>query len=138
MEFFVYSRDVIARVAPHDVPHVIVSITSGETDVARFPIPATCRGVLRLVFADLEPRAVDASSRALLFDEEHARRIWTFVLAHRSAIERIVVHCDAGRSRSPAVAAALALAFGEDHETFFRQYTPNRHVYETLLATRPA
>lgn len=43
--------------------------------------------------------------------------------------------CDAGYSRSPAVAAAIAKAFGVDDEEYFSggRYCPNRHVYRTTL-----
>lgn len=48
-----------------------------------------------------------------------------------------VIHCDAGYSRSPAVAAALALALngrGADDEFFVKgNYCPNMHVYNTML-----
>lgn len=41
----------------------------------------------------------------------------------------------AGYSRSPAVAAAIAKAFGVDDEEYFSggRYCPNRHVYRTML-----
>ena len=50
-------------------------------------------------------------------------------------IQQIIVHCDAGYSRSPAVAAAIAKAFGVDDEEYFSggRYCPNRHVYRTML-----
>lgn len=45
-----------------------------------------------------------------------------------------VVDCDAGYSRSPAVAAALAKALRESDEEFFgHDYCINNHVYTTLL-----
>ena len=51
------------------------------------------------------------------------------------AVEQIIVHCDAGYSRSPAVAAAIVKAMGESDEVYFSsgEYCPNRHVYRTLL-----
>lgn len=50
-------------------------------------------------------------------------------------IQQIIVHCDAGYSRSPAIAAAIAKAFGMDDEEYFSggRYCPNRHVYRTML-----
>ncbi len=136
MQLYVYSRDALARVRPHEVAHMIISVTSALDDVARFPIPSTCVGVLRLAFADLIPSGVDASTRSLLFTPAQAEQIWSFVDRHRANVERIVVHCDAGHSRSPAIAAALARAFGLEHENYFRQYEPNQHVYDTMVAAR--
>jgi hypothetical protein len=36
-------------------------------------------------------------------------------------------------SRSPAIAAALAGAYGGDEAQFFRDYQPNLYVYEHML-----
>jgi len=136
-ELFVYSRDALARVAPHEVPHVIVSITSSPDDRARFPVPPTCRGVLRIAFADLLPSEVDEATRHLLFTRAHAARIWEFLAEHRD-VERIVVHCDAGHSRSPAVAAAIASSFGEDPAPYLARYSPNPYVLALMNDTAPS
>jgi predicted protein tyrosine phosphatase len=131
VEIFVYSRAAIERLPPHDVPHVIVSVTSGDTDVAVLPSSSSCRGILRLVFSDIgEEAGVDG----IVFTREHARTVWEFLERHRAAITRLVVHCDAGLSRSPAIAAAVAKAWLGDDNEFFRRYLPNQHVYRTLLA----
>lgn len=85
--------------------------------------------MLRLSFADIDR----PSAGAVMFGAEHARAICAFVSEHRSSIECVVVHCDAGFSRSPAVAAALARCLGQDDAEFFRRYHPNMHVYRTLI-----
>ncbi len=114
---------------PHDVPHVIISITTTEGDLARLPTCDQCRGVLRLVFGDVEV----ATGHTIVFVPEHARAIWHFVEEHRAEIERVVVHCDAGLSRSPAVAAAISRCMDGDDAEFFARYRPNMRVYRTLL-----
>ena len=49
------------------------------------------------------------------------------------------MHCDAGKSRSPAVAAALARVLdGDDAHFFGGRYTPNMRVYRTLLESSVA
>jgi predicted protein tyrosine phosphatase len=130
MEFYVYSRGAIERLSPHDVPHVVVSITTTAEDVAKIPSAPSCRGVLRLSFPDLD---VPLSDGPPLFCEEQAHAIWEFVLEHRPEVRRIVLHCDAGVSRSPAVAAAIARGLGLDDAEFFKRYRPNMRVYRTLL-----
>lgn len=132
VEFYVYSRGAIERITPHEAPHVIISITTTAEETARLPICPFTAGVLRLCFADAD-RVSSAVPQAALFSEGHAAQIWSFVTAHAGAIERIIVHCDAGLSRSPAVAAAIAKALGEDDSEFFRRYRPNAHVYRMLL-----
>jgi predicted protein tyrosine phosphatase len=133
MEIFVYSRSGIEAVKPHEVPHVIISITSGPGDMARLRTTEACRGILRLSFLDADAPS-DQQAEADLFSEEQAARVWSFVLQHRPDIERIIVHCDAGMSRSPAVAAAISKALtGDDADFFGGRYRPNMRVYRTLL-----
>ncbi len=129
MQFAIYSRGAIEAVPPHDVPHVIISITTTEGDLARLPTCDQCRGVLRLVFADVE----EPRNGVVVFGLEHARAVWEFVDQHRTEIERVVVHCDAGLSRSPAVAAAISRCLDGDDAEFFARYRPNMRVYRTLL-----
>ncbi len=132
IDVWVYSRAAIERVAPHDVPHIVISITSAPEDVARIPASPMLVGILRLSFADVESAGDDP--RLVVFSEEHARSIHDFVVAHQGEIERILVHCDAGVSRSPAVAAALTRAFGQDDAPWFERYRPNQRVYRGVLA----
>lgn len=135
MDIFVYSRRALEAARPHEVPHVVLSITSSPDDVARLRANAMCRGILRLSFPDADAPS-EMYAEAELFSREQAVRIWEFVREHRPAIERIVVHCDAGVSRSPAVAAALAHVLnGDDAEYFAGRYRPNMRVYRTLLET---
>lgn len=136
MDLFVYSRRALEAVQPHEVPHVVVSITSAPDDVARIRQNEHCRGVLRLAFVDADAPS-EQFSAADLFSADHARQIWDFVVRHRD-VARIVVHCDAGMSRSPAVAAALARVLtGDDREYFAGRYKPNMRVYRLLLETAP-
>jgi predicted protein tyrosine phosphatase len=138
VKIFVYSRSALDAVRPHEVPHVIISITSHPDDVARLRINEVCRGVLRLSFPDAEEPS-DLHTEANLFSQEHAVAIWTFTQLHVSQIERMIVHCDAGVSRSPAVAAALARVLNDDDAEFFGgRYRPNMRVYRFLLVARPA
>lgn len=130
MNVMVYSRGAIERVPPQDVPHAIISITSAVDDVARIPASPLTRSILRLSFADAD---VAHDATLVLFDGRLAREIADFVREHREHIARFVVHCDAGLSRSPAVAAAITKWLGEDDSPWFARYRPNMLVYRTLL-----
>jgi hypothetical protein len=72
MEVFVYSRRALEAVQPHEVPHVIISITSGPEDMARLRRNEHCAGVLRLHFPDAAV-ASEQFPEAILFGPEHAR-----------------------------------------------------------------
>jgi predicted protein tyrosine phosphatase len=136
MEFFVYSRRAIEAVEPHDVAHIIISITSAVDDRARLRTNEHCKGVLRLRFLDADAPS-EQFAEADLFASGHADEMWAFVLRHRE-VARIVVHCDAGMSRSPAVAGALARVLtGSDADFFSGRYRPNMRVYRTILDRAP-
>jgi hypothetical protein len=79
MKLFVYSRHALEAVKPHEVPHVIISITSGPEDIARLRRNDQCKDVLRLHFTDADV-ASEQFPEGLLFAPEHARAIWDFVL----------------------------------------------------------
>ena len=64
--------------------------------------------VLRVSFSDItEP--VDRPDH-VLFNEEHAREIARFAADWRD-VDRMVVHCQGGMSRSPGIAAGLCELF---------------------------
>jgi predicted protein tyrosine phosphatase len=74
-----------------------------------------------------------------MFSRKQASEVWTFTQQHLSEIQRIIVHCDAGVSRSSAVGAALARVLNDDDSEFFGgRYRPNMRVYRTLLDARPS
>jgi predicted protein tyrosine phosphatase len=141
-EFIVYNRETIESIEPHDVPHVIVSIRSPkDPNEAILPIGPNTLGIVRLVFHDMD----DFHKKALApekwekyeadcFSTSHARQILELVKDHPSA-ERLLVHCDAGFSRSPAVAAALSKILTGDDTYFFKHYAPNMRVFRTILET---
>jgi agmatine deiminase len=65
--------------------------------------------------------------------EAQARSIWAFVQEHQAYVGTIIVQCEAGMSRSPAVAAALCQALGIKPDRFHRDYQPNAYVHQTML-----
>jgi predicted protein tyrosine phosphatase len=133
LQIFVYSRAHIERLAPHDdAAHVIISITTTPSDVARLPVCEQTLGVLRLSFFDLDGPAHGAEE-AQLFGPSDAVKIWDLQELHKPKLARVIVHCDAGFSRSPAVAAAIARVYLGDDAWYFRRYLPNRRVHRMLL-----
>lgn len=84
---------------------------------------------LRLAFADIKEPKDDL----ILFNGELARQILEFVDRVWDEIEVLMIHCEAGISRSPAVAAAIAKLKYKDDAAYFRIYRPNTLVYLTLL-----
>jgi predicted protein tyrosine phosphatase len=126
------------------IPHAIISITDPKYDLPEFE-PNECRiAVLGQRFYDIDFSkkiiADDESEiRRLygfgLFTDEQADEIVAFVRQHQKRIKLMLVHCDAGVSRSSGVAAAILKATTGSDERIFndRRYLPNMWVYRKVL-----
>lgn len=133
MRYVVHTRATIQSINPLE-NHAILSITDSDTVSPPLFPNARCHGVLRVVFDDVDAGSGDVGRPVVLFDAALARTILDFWRAARDAgAATIYIHCNAGQSRSPAVAAALTRLDGGDDDPWFRRRTPNRLVYRTLL-----
>jgi hypothetical protein len=92
------------------------------------------RGILRLAFDDARPgeQPPETGQAFGLMTEPDARSIWEFVFGLRGD-DTLIVQCEAGWSRSAAVAAAIAHVLDDDAERFFRDRSPNAHVFRMML-----
>lgn len=67
-------------------------------------------------------------------NQSHAKDVAEFVMKHAKGANVIVVHCEAGISRSAGVGAALAYFMNGDDSYFFRgRFVPNRTCYSRVL-----
>lgn len=119
-----------------------ISVTTYPSEFAK--LNGTKRlGLLQLAFADVNKEEdverinvlVHATENTSFFTKEHAAQIINFVQEMKSkGIELFLVHCEAGISRSPAIAAALHKIFvDKDDMEYFKRFQPNSHVYKTIL-----
>ena len=70
------------------------------------------------------------------FSERDALRIWDFVERIRDQQHDLVVHCEAGMSRSAGIAVGLTTCLLPGQEAwYFEHYVPNRHVAGLLVST---
>jgi predicted protein tyrosine phosphatase len=99
-EFIVLSREEAEHYEPRG-KEICISISDPDAPPAR--ISPRFAAVLRLNFDDLIERGEPSD---ILFAEDHARKIRKFIDAWPNA-ESVMVHCNAGVSRSPGVALGL-------------------------------
>lgn len=148
VDFCVYSRQMVELIKPYETEHLIISIrTPGDPKLARLPLNKHTRGVHHLQFHDIiaasqeDEDRVEREGQYILFNDSMARDVLLFVHAHisdttRPPIETLIVHCDAGVSRSAGVAAGLCKSiFAMDDTWAFKRYHPNRRVYRCILNT---
>lgn len=117
-----------------DVPTIIISIRSiGDTPPKKLFLHSNpqVKDFITLAFDDV----LIYYQGYYPISEQQARKIARFVMRYKDSVEQIVVHCDAGISRSAGVAAAIAQYLnGNDDDFFIRSpYQPNMTCYSTVL-----
>lgn len=121
---------------PKHKKYAIISIKNpNHASTLKFQKEGNCLAVLNLEFSDVTPAIRITDTR--LMTMEDAWRIHVFVEKIPKQTETLVIHCEQGRSRSAAVAAALLLVKTGSNEQIFGNtyYMPNMYVYYNLLET---
>ena len=118
---------------PHDFKTAIISITATDkADVIFEKNEANgIRAVLRLKFDDVER---DYKNEHCITKED-AENIVKFVNKNKNKVDKFIVHCEAGVSRSAGVGAAIMKALnGDDWDVFKNPLKcPNMKCYRTVL-----
>lgn len=121
-------------------PITLISICGKYIDTPRFPPLCTGSEVCSVRFEDITEGKRRIRAR-------HARKIWRYVKRAAKNHRDIIVHCEAGKSRSAAVAIAIQerypqynivfweygrreLKSGESYENI--HVAPNLHVLSTM------
>ena len=130
IKFYVFSYAWLNKLEASDMlgNHIIISIRTPGDGPGEFATSERTKGVLRLEFWDDDRHNEEGN-----FSPSIAKKIWDFVQLHAKNVDDIILHCDMGHSRSPAVAAALARGLGQDDTEFFKRHRPNMRVYRVLI-----
>ena len=133
MEFEVMSREKARKMSfnPNIPDCIIISITDTHSDRNHFAQNPHIRAVLNLKFDD-----VDFGENDCICSNDGIKII-DFVNKHLNHVDKIVVHCEAGVSRSAGVCAALMLIVNGDDSPIFdsARFCPNMSCYRTVLET---
>ena len=86
------------------------------------------KAVLKVSFKDTDDKDTSISP-------ETAKRIVNFVKLYANCVDIIVVHCEAGQSRSAGCAAAILKYYFNDDSKIFDdpKYKPNMFVFRNVL-----
>jgi hypothetical protein len=127
-----YSSEV-----PYDKKIAIISVVSpaepGEDPASLVTkLDGFWYKVLRLQFHDIDPShcSPERIAQHKPMTEEHARQIIAFLLEVENDADEIWVHCEAGISRSAAVAKFIATVYGSFFPESYSLY--NKHVFSIL------
>lgn len=114
--------------------YVLISIRDPLKPLAKIPAQSGLRDVLYLAFDDAEPcENLVLPKDVTLMSSHHAEQIVSFVERYRDEVAAVVVHCEQGMSRSPAVAIGICHLLGQDSGKLWRNYQPNGHVIRLML-----
>ena len=128
-EFVVLSREEAEHYEPRG-REICISISDPEAPAAG--VSPRFAAVLRLNFNDVTERGEPSD---ILFAEEHAREIWKFLDSWPNA-ERVMVHCNAGVSRSPGVALGLCDVRGWATAALERSHPGWNKLVRTVIAAQ--
>jgi predicted protein tyrosine phosphatase len=126
-QFVVLSREEAERYEPSG-SEICISISDPDAPPAR--VSSRFAAVLRVSFNDVTERGEPSD---ILFAQDHARQIREFLDTWRNA-ERVMVHCNAGVSRSPGVALGLCDLHGWASAALERSHPGWNPLVRTILA----
>lgn len=133
MNFQVLSREKAKRFSykPDINNCIIISITDVFSPSNQFAANSHIKGICRVKFDDVEfgePNCITS---------EDSQRIINFVNDHINDIDEIIVHCEAGVSRSAGVCAALMQIINGDDSPIFDnpKFCPNMSCYRSVMET---
>lgn len=124
----------------HSRPSIMISISDPYLSYPDAPFITrenNIQALLPLTFCDADEPGPDVYGNLAraedLMQEEDAIRIRDLLAQHPDC--NVIVHCDAGMSRSAGTAAAIIEAAGGDPASIFRSpyYDPNLHCYQLVL-----
>lgn len=116
-----------------DQPWAAISVSTDPSSFAKLSAENRL-GLLQVSFWDIDQKN-QHNGVNVEFTTEQAKDILTFVQDMLPSIDSLLVHCEAGMSRSPAIAAAISnILWGSNaDQVYFKKYTPNFFVYRKLL-----
>jgi len=131
VKFVVMSRDAVEslRVA-ENVKYAVLSISNTGDGPPKIRCGPNLMGVLCVQFDDA---LVDSVGKRSLNTAQAAQMVRFADRMVADGADVVVVHCEAGISRSAATAAVLSARYGLDNRHLFRlPYLPNRKVLRLL------
>ena len=118
----------------HDYKTAIISITDVDKIGVIFSDNPNngIRAILRLKFDDVEKNFARNEN---CITREDGEAIVNFVNKNKNKVDKFIVHCEAGVSRSAGVCAAIMKAInGDDWDIFNNpRFCPNMTCYRTVL-----
>tara|TARA_Y100000034_G_scaffold78539_1_gene94388 strand:+ start:438 stop:980 length:543 start_codon:yes stop_codon:yes gene_type:complete len=128
----VLPRSAAQDIAP-DKPWALIGITDTGAPPIELKDEENLIDNIHLAFDDVEFQYAKMVSMVPI-NEGQAQSIADFVAKNWDKAELMVVHCNAGISRSSAVGKAISEVYQPDYAHYFDDfYSPNLAVYQTVM-----
>lgn len=140
MKFEIMSRNDILKYSKEDHSNeksMVISISDhGQTHPQIFK--SELNGIEHIIFLhfdDIEREDLIAYPQCVPISSNDARTIANFVIRNKDAVDKIIVHCGAGISRSSGVCAAIMKFITGNDEVIFNsaRFCPNMTCYRLCL-----
>lgn len=142
MDVTVMSRDAAIKYCkqPHETKTIMISVSDPYNIYHEAPFCSDENGIVSILplhFSDADQVGTDVygrnAERKDLFSDADAYMIKRFL--NKFPNTDVIVHCDAGISRSSGIAAAILKAYTNDDTKIFNspKYRPNMLCYRTTL-----
>jgi predicted protein tyrosine phosphatase len=134
MDIIVTDRETIEKgLVVKAGTYVLISVRDPKSRKVRYRKASGLVDLLELTFHDSDPTAgLGHPEKIRHMTKGDADKIAKFVLQQHDQIDAIVVHCEQGMSRSPAIASAIAEYFQQDVSIYDRDYQLNRYVRDLV------
>src|SRR5574343_1552976 len=111
---------------------ILISCTTPGKKIAKLHNDSW-RAVLRLQFHDADPGHMnkDEACEYKYFTQEQAVEVLKILKEHQDGAREAIVHCEAGISRSAAIAKFISVIYSLDFPDRYSVY--NKHVFSTLM-----
>ena len=118
----------------HRLTSAVISISSPHEDIVHISNSQN-NGVVLLYRATFDDTDRADNTSLVPLDLMQAELMAKFVKGAMGKVDKIIVHCGAGQSRSAGIAAAILKYYTNDDTSIFNnpRYTPNMLCYRMML-----
>jgi len=136
MEFVEYMPEEFAEeIDPKEISNRPVGVISITDPGRQANLKPGWADILRLQFNDVDPEYLESlgndAEGKVLFTEQQAKKVVSWINNNKGKLYGVVVHCWAGISRSGAVAKFIADKFGLPFPKERSEFV-NRYIYDML------
>lgn len=134
MKIRIASRSEIQSGIRMSRPYLLISIYDSKKELVYLP-PTTMRlHWMGMSFDDAEPiSGFMPTNPPKYMNQYHANEVWAFLRKHWGKCDQLVIQCEQGVSRSPAIGAAIARCLNLPAERFWQEFQPNKYVYDLVM-----